>query len=67
MAILGVSGLLTVLSILQGSHGWANTRNSAKGKGCSLEKYEGGYGTVNLCKLQKNFVFFIILVKTVLF
>ena len=61
MTILGISVLLTALSMLKGSHGWASTRNSAKGNGCSLEKYEGGDGTVNICKFPKTFVFFIIL------
>lgn len=48
MTILGVSVLLTALSMLKGSYGWASTRHSAKGNGCSLEKYEGGDGTVNI-------------------
>ena len=40
--------------MLKGAHGWASTRHSTEGNGCSLEKYEGGDGTVNICKFRKN-------------
>ena len=54
MAMLGISVLLTILLMLKGAHGWASTRHSTEGNGCSLEKYEGGDGTVNICKFHKN-------------
>lgn len=43
--------LFAALLLLKGSAAyWATTRHDPKGSGCSLEKYEGGDGKVNICK-----------------
>lgn len=43
--------LFAALLLLKGLTAyWATTRHDPKGSGCSLEKYEGGDGKVNICK-----------------
>ena len=55
MGLKVITGLLSVLLMLRGLNG-AITRHDPQGDACTLNKYEGGDGTVNICKCNRNFV-----------
>ena len=55
MGLKVITGLLSVLLMLRGLNG-AITRHDPQGDACTLGEYEGGDGTVNICKCNRNFV-----------
>ena len=54
MGLKMITVVLPALFLLRGSNG-ATTRDDPEGDTCSLEKYEGGDGTVDISKCNQTF------------
>ena len=55
MRLKVITLLLPALLLIRGTGG-AITRHDPEGDACTLDKYEGGDGTVDISKCNQNFV-----------